>query len=221
MKRAINPGDVRATDRGGNDGSTAWTMPMRPGSLENMYLEDSNFLYDSAYPTSAYTNRGDATIYANPEGGSIVIRHNVFEGYNVNYLDAHGDGRGVDSARLFEVYGNTFTRGTSGGGGVGHVGNARGGSWLVWGNTIVGYGGETFRLWNYCATNGHPVRDTYFWGNTVTPGPLMVSDSVHNSLCPSAPEPVLDRDYFLHSPAPGQTFHPYMPLVYPHPLVSD
>lgn len=222
MKRAIASDDVRVTDRNHADGATAWTEPMRPGSIRNMYVEDCSFLYDAAFPGSAYTAGGDASIYANSAGGSIVLRHNEFAGYNANYLDNHGDMAGQDSARLFEVYHNTFTRGTAGPGGVFYVGNSRGGSWLVWGNVATGYGSssETFRLWNYCAVNGHPVKDSYFWSNTVSPGPMTVSDNVHNSACPNATEPALNIDYFLHAPQAGQTFFPYVPLMYPHPLTE-
>jgi len=224
MKRAIQPGDVRMTDRGGNDGSTAWSEPIQPGSINNMYVEDNSFLYDSAFPISSYTNSGDAAIYGNSEGGSIVIRNNIFSGYNSNYLDNHGDVVGGNSSKFYEIYNNTFSYGQSGSGGTwAYIGNSRGGSWLVWGNNINGYsaGGETLRLWNYCAINGHPVKNTYVWNNTVTPGPMVVTSNQHNSMCPNASEPVLNQDYFLRAPTLfSDKFYGYTPFVYPHPLVS-
>jgi hypothetical protein len=190
---------------------------MLPGTIHNVYVEDNLFLYDSAYPKPSpgpYGAGGDAAIYGNPGGGSAVIRYNTFTGYNATYLDAHGDVNGQDCEKLYEIYKNSFIHDNYGAGGsYSPVGDQRGGSWIVWGNTVGGTFANGVELLNYYGTNGHPVKNTFVWDNnfgayTASPGIVTM------------PEPVLNRDYFLHAPQPGQAFYPYAPYVYPHPLVQ-
>jgi hypothetical protein len=71
----------------------------------------------------------------------------------------------------------------------------------------------------------HRVKNTYIWGNTRNgndnqAGLAWISDSGQTPPGYSAANIRPNIEYFLHAPQRGQTYFPYAPLVYPHPLVA-
>jgi hypothetical protein len=68
------------------------------------------------------------------------------------------------------------------------------------------------------------ISNTYYWGdkwNNDTDEKNMVSvPSGFGYLGNTYPGVDLNRNYFLATVQPGQTFYPYSPLAYPHPFVA-
>jgi hypothetical protein len=208
MARAAFVCDIRATDTT-SWGSTAWNEGAHPGTVNMLYWEDNQFIYDANL-----TGNADATFYGQ-YGGSAVIRHNTFSGFAYCYLDAHGDGPDY-STLIYEIYSNTFTQGTNGVN-AGWFMNQRGGKRIMWDNTFSGRnsGCELIKYW---PDDVHIVSDSYFWGNTWN-GDKNQADLISVE-GPNSSTIVLGKNYFLAAPRSGQTFYPYNPLVYPHPLVT-
>jgi hypothetical protein len=215
---AAAQGNPLGTD---NSGATSWSRPIRPGNLDTVVLEDNQFLYDSGITAG----NPDASIYG-CYGGRAAIRHNVFSGYGVNYIDAHGDHPDWGVV-LYEVYENTFNHGTAFED-VGDVANARGGMHIYFNNTFNGSTGFPLLLVHYFPQDIHVVTNTYFWGNTwdgKTDQASMIAPVDNQQFCSSCTVAQLNKDYFLRPPQSGDpfkyaSFYPYTPLVYPHPLVE-
>jgi hypothetical protein len=222
--------DIRKTEQaykigGAWWGGAAWNDPPRPGTTDMLYWEDNTFTYDSNVSTN--TGNPDASFYGD-YGGTAVIRHNTFTGYGLNYIDAHGDQ--VTSHNygtlFFEIYNNTFTRGTaSGARGAtqGYFANQRGGMRIQWGNTFNGSVTPVVLI-KYYENDITVISNTYYWGdkwNNETNVADMVSiPNGRGYLGKTYPGVDVNRNYFLAPPQPGQTFYPYTPLAYPHPLVA-
>lgn len=223
MKRAYFAMDCRTTDSaigppGNYDGATAWTEPILPGSDKMMYFEDNVFTWN----TSLTDPGGQSAVYGQ-YGGKCCFRHNVTNG--MDYVaDAHGDSPST-STMYYEIYNNTFNFGS-----ILSQGEAmwqRGGQWIVHDNTFNYPYTSVIHMSVYWTsdTAAHRVKNSYFWGNTANGNSnqsalVGVKDSGQTPPGYSAANIRVNEQYFLHAPQSGQTYYPYTPLVYPHPLVS-
>jgi len=92
------------------------------GSSDAVFVENNSF-YQNA--------QGDATIESY-YGGKVVVRHNVGTNF---MLGIHGNDSSIRSGHIIEVYNNVFHSNL----GASHWGTvlSRGGSGVVWGNTIT------------------------------------------------------------------------------------
>jgi hypothetical protein len=154
------------------------------------------------------------------DGFHYVFRNNVVEGgYGISEVDAHGSYADNSApyavgARCMEIYNNIFKNPdmTWLEDNDPWAINLRGGSGIIFNNTIIGYYGliDFNNDWgNYnpyvpkCA-----VSQSYIWNNNLNGATLIHynADSVENV------------DYFLRAPNMQQDGLVYTPYTYPHPL---
>ena len=221
MSRPYFAMDVR--DGEGYWGAKAWTESIIPGSEKMMYFEDNQFIWDSNL-TDGIAQGGLYGSY----GGRAVFRHNTFSGLGT-YIDAHGDGQGgsgqvADPGTIYyEIYNNTFVEDDSHGY-QGNIMGQRGGQWIVHDNIFTGSAKPiTMTVYYTSDAVAHRVMNTYFWGNSWNGNSdqsalAAVTDSGQTPAGYSATNIKLDQQYFLHAPQSGQTYYPYTPYTYPHPL---
>jgi hypothetical protein len=144
-------GDVNAIEINGDSpyGDASWNQPTDWGGTNAVYIENNYFF--GGPPDVA-------------QGGRMVFRYNTAAG-NANtpfFISTHGTEIGGGrwrGIRCIEVYNNTFTYQTAGLSDNFSIGvNIRGGSALVFSNTISGYYGmanvEDFRLTDNDADSG-------------------------------------------------------------------
>lgn len=192
------------------------------GSDQMLYFEDNQVHYDTNSPQT------DATLYGY-QGGRACLRYNTFDGFALNYIDAHGDeiSSGVWSTFFYEIYHNTFTVGNFSD--VAHDSQGkddydRGGMQIIHDNTWIG-GRIPLRMTKYYPNDVRTVKNTYFWNNTwngKTNQANMVSVGNDGTATDSNTVIQENRDYFLRAPAAaqGDIWGDYTPYTYPHPLVS-
>jgi MYXO-CTERM domain-containing protein len=208
--------DIRAGES--SSGETAWTEGIFPGTDRMMYFEDDQFIWNAELTAP----NAQGALYGQ-YGGKAAFRHDTFTGF-CTYVDAHGDN--PDQGTIYyEIYDNTFTEDDA----LciqGDIAWQRGGQWMIHDNTFVGPS-LPIRMSVYWTTDAvaHRVRNTYIWGNTKNGDPdqaslAAVTDSGQTPAGYSAANIRLDQEYFLHAPESGQTYFPYTPLAYPHPLVA-
>ncbi|MGZ3772043.1 MAG: hypothetical protein ACXVCR_11580, partial [Bdellovibrio sp.] len=220
MTRPYFPTDIRATDVT-NAGETAWAEFLNneslfPGSEKMMYFEDDQFIWNS----SLTAFNAQAALYGQ-YGGKAALRYNTMSGY-CQYVDAHGDSPDYGTI-YYELYNNKFieddTWCTQG-----DIVWMRGGRLIAHDNAFTG-GSLPFRMSVYWTTDlaAHRLQNTYYWGNswngdTNQSSMTEVNDSGQTPSGYSASNILLNQQYFLNAPQPGQMYYPYKPYTYPHPL---
>jgi hypothetical protein len=216
MKRAYFAMDLRAGEASG--GKKAWSEGIFPGTDKMMYFEDNKFIWNSGL-----TDRNAQGALYGQYGGKACFRYNTCTGH-MTYIDAHGDGPD-ESTVYYEIYNNKFVEDNSNGF-QGNILWQRGGQWIVHGNTFTGKS-LPVRMSVYWKTDAvaHRVKNTYIWGNTRNGNNnqtalVAVNDSGQTPSGYSAANIRLNIEYFLNAPQQGQTYFPYAPLAYPHPLVA-
>jgi MYXO-CTERM domain-containing protein len=217
MTRPYFAMDLRAGES--SSGTIAWTEGIFPGSDRMMYFEDDEFVWNAELTAP----NAQGALYGQ-YGGKAAFRHNSFSGF-CTYVDAHGDNPD-EGTIYYEIYDNTFTEDLS----LciqGNIAWQRGGQWIIHDNTFIGEQ-LPIRMSVYWETDKpeHRVQNTYIWGNTKNGDPdqaalAAVTDSGQTAVGYSAEHIRLDQEYFLHAPEEGQTYYPYTPLTYPHPLVAN
>lgn len=104
--------------------NNSWAQPTNPGNGQAIFIEDNTFVQSGA----------QQNVIDGYEGARYVVRHNTFG--SATNIENHGTDTSQElrSIRWIEVYRNTFT-GTN----VDHwYVNFRGGSGVVWENTVTG-----------------------------------------------------------------------------------
>jgi hypothetical protein len=138
---------------GGTNGNNSWEAPTNLGSGEGVYIEDCTFLGNGI---------GGATVTNSSQGGRYVFRHNTITS---NQIGSHGtEGQLYRGVRSFEIYQNTFT---NPGGIMDTCVIIRGGTGVIWGNTMHGSGGATGYK-NGCSFYNYRSFTTFGgpWGKT-------------------------------------------------------
>ena len=210
------------------DGAVAWTEPILPGSDHMMYVEDNTMTWDTV---GGPTPGGAQCALYGQYGGRCCFRYNTTNGASA-LVDAHGD-YPSHSTCFYEIYNNTFNYGTTLG--WGNPVGLRGGQHFVYNNTFSGYTwSDAIGLLIYWYGPSplpfdsipHWINNTHVWGNTIN-GTSDQSAIVYlgnsgqgNAYIATLANIILNRRYFFHAPASGETYYPYTPLVHPHPLVS-
>jgi len=195
-------------------GSQAWARPLTPGTTNSVVIEDNVFFTDGEINGS----NNNQMLYGFC-GGRATFRHNIHTAtgsYGIDSIDAHGEyalASGLASTVMFEVYSNTFNINA-----VEQLFTLRGGRHIWFDNKITTGGGGFIQLWDEVhLLDFQTIQDSYFWNNTfngaVEQGPLPVNPTYPYS-------GLMNVQYFMHAPQPGQAFYPYVALVYPHPLVT-
>src|SRR5712664_3274198 len=183
-------------------------------------------------------SRGFHVLNFNPNGGTGatgpafgVVDHNTFYNPNVAVFVVdveNGDGQTWGS----QAWARPLTPGTTNSvviednvfftdgeiNAVEQLFTLRGGRHIWFDNKITTGGGGFIQLWDEVhLLDFQTIQDSYFWNNTfngaVEQGPLPVNPTYPYS-------GLMNVQYFMHAPQPGQAFYPYMALVYPHPLVT-
>lgn len=234
-------------------GSAIWEFPITAGTTNALVIEDCTFVVDDG--VNSITGWSEQESIYSGHGVRFVVRNNVFDwsAYTGNGLPYENHGKGgiiendppVDSdlrgPPIFEVYSNTMSVYKT----YRHM-NIRGGSGLVWNNTLTSLDGPA-PIINVTEDNYDPygwsgidqVENLFVWGNTANGSPI--SDVSLQVQTPTN-QIILNRDYFMHAPDdhsgkitwsdwPGshnavfnagvaQAYYPYTPLVYPHPIVT-
>jgi len=206
----IVPDDLSYTGYGVSViGDEAWDDPKPAlGTQDMVFIEDNHFINcKHAVATSA--------------GSNHVFRYNTVEGWAVSrhLVDAHGKlDPWLVGSNTWEVYKNTLKctgRDDLTDWGITH----RGGSGVIWGNTITGCDPKTgpgtqskaiaFTIDEHeTYPDPYQIKDTYLWDNTNDGQPLTEVYITAKAL-DYVKE---DREYFLYQ-KPG-----YTPYTYPHPL---
>jgi len=129
---------------GGSHGDGSWRTPLVLGSEKAVTIEDCTFTYYAAKPNAAL----DACY-----GARVVFRHNTLHDAHLASHGTESSGRGR-SVRSYEIYANRF-----------HLGPGRewftamflrGGTGVIFGNTLTG-GYRSFALaTNYRSTKAYP-----------------------------------------------------------------
>jgi hypothetical protein len=131
---------------GGSYGDVSWESPTALGSGQGIYIEDCNF---------TGTGNAGAGVTDVTEGGRYVFRHNTVTSDNAA---THGtEGQRYRGVRSFEYYQNTFTNPSSI---IFCAFYLRGGTGVIWGNTVRGGAGQTG--YRYCVLADN-YRSTYTW----------------------------------------------------------
>ena len=118
----------------------SWHTPQAYGDMNTVVIEDCIF---------DFTYQGDGALDAY-SGAKFVMRHNTFNNTLVGW---HGADSGPRAPRLFEIYQNTFN-GSKGQPWV--FLRSRGGTGVVWGNTMNGGNGGFFILSHYRSDPNSP-----------------------------------------------------------------
>jgi chitodextrinase len=130
------------------DGDGSWSQPMGFGTANAIYIEDNRFIYSSPLD-------GAFDSYA---GARVVFRYNYVSGTNIG---GHGlDSGGSRSTLWADINNNTFVNPNSS---IYTMGNTRGGSWLLWNNTVSATGGSYNSFWwiqNYRSDSNYSTS----WG---------------------------------------------------------
>jgi hypothetical protein len=217
-----------------NVGIDSWLREFTPGTVNAIYVEDNQFLFD-------YPNDGALDAYA---GARYVFRHNIVTNTMIGHHGA--DSGGYRSVNTWEIYENTFSKYT---GGNIRLLHSRGGSGVIFNNKYYGnYLGMdlsnyrscgSYSPWGQCQWgnsydgnedpphNGYPCLDQngigsgapgtqthnpiYAWGNTLDGAPVGLT--VTGDCADELVHIVEDRDFFNGTERPG-----YSPYIYPHPL---
>ena len=200
--------------------TSGWTDDVIPGSANMLFIEDNTF-----------TQNGGGTvshIVESYNGARTVIRHNTL---TMTDIDQHGT-CGFIYARWWEIYGNNWVIN----GITSFYAHLRGGSGVVWGNTLTGTNGSgaaSIQMQEDCGSlqpqtvgGGYEPSGTrvqspaYVWGNSST---IPIDSNF----------PVLNRDYFISTNQPSTltrcesaadqaagcpVSYNYTPYIYPHPL---
>lgn len=129
--------------------------------------------------------------------GWYVFRYNTASQTWNSIVDVHGSSPTAGGGRGCEVYGNTL---------IGTVGiGLRGGSGVVWNNTIQTSGADISIIKDQSGTLLRPLNDYWIWDNGDA---VVTSDGNY----------IEDQDYFLREPNQAQDGFTYTPYPYPHPL---
>ena len=111
-----------------NFGDESFETPTNLGSGEGVYVEDNTFIGNAL---------GGASAVNAVAGGRVVFRHNTLIDQNTA---GHGtEGTRQRGMRTYEIYQNTFTTSHLMDKGI----QLRGGTGVIWGNTLRGTGGST------------------------------------------------------------------------------
>ena len=210
-------GDTSYSPSGNNYGAVQWNRPLRPGTTNMMVYEDNYIEVNSGFSSTV----SDTTQIYGQGGGVRCFRYNTFVGAQ-HYIDMHGDDPDY-SVEFYEVYSNLFIFGPNPEQDV--FANQRGGMTIYYSNVLSNYPGvQVMKYVKYWPNDIHTVTNSYWWNNVVNgtsdqASEVSVVDVPTCSGCSTATIHQ-DQQYFLHAPQSGQTFYPYTPLVYPHPLVS-
>lgn len=218
MERPYYCQDHRSTDS--EIGSVSWIEGITPGSRQMMYFEDNSFVWDD--DITIISQQG--AVYGE-RGGAMVFRNNICNGMSI-YVDAHGDALpSVYSTKYYEIYNNIFNEDVSRES-EGKMMYMRGGSWLVYNNIFNSTVGIPMEMTVYRESDIHRVSNTFFYNNTwITSSNqssmVRVADSGLTSPGYSVANIIQDTNYFLRPVQSGDVYHPYTPLIYPHPLVTE
>lgn len=207
--------------------TTGWATDVVPGGPNMHFIEDNTF----SYPSVSGSWDGTSAVQSY-YGARLVFRHNYVTDEQV---DVHGT-CGMVNGRWFEVYGNTFN--------VTGVAEAnyvvlRGGSGVVWGNTMTGTNTVpgSIQVAQDCTSGTYPLpgqvgrglnynlSPVYIWGNDPN-----ISISNRNPTYIT-----LNTDYFTSTSQPTTmnrclsaadvsagcpVAYSYVSYPYPHPLIA-
>jgi len=194
-----------------------WACDIWDYNLSNVIGQYTNY---TVFIEDNYFSKWRHCVASN-DGVHYVFRHNVVDGdYGTGSIDAHGSYADANfpyavGTRAIEVYDNIFENpDTTWGAGTWAI-NLRGGSGIVFNNTLVGYYALmdiTNDVGNYApyCPQCH-LNQTYIWNNGLGSGTL-----VHNKY-----DVQLDVNYFLREPSLAQDGFDYMPYQYPHPITLN
>lgn len=218
----INSRDMD-TENAGTDpdtsyGSTSWDAASTFGTKEALYIEDCTF------------NWNDYAGMDFDEGARVVVRYNTFNGGSVG---THGDDSGccLRGARHYEIYNNVFDCDTDC---WFAIITLRGGTGVIYNNTISGDNDHGAILYHYCANSCGPCSGwpnpcswpcsgqigqgpdgttdpLYLWDNTFNDGLALEIDACSSGII------VSERDYYNEAGAKGG----YTAYTYPHPLRDE
>jgi hypothetical protein len=147
-------------------GDNSWAQPENYGSANFLFFENNAF--NDAGTTD---NEGNAGGIQTRGGGRVVARFNTFNitdnyNYTLNWHGTESNGR-PRSGRAYEYYQNTWncSGADTKANGCAPVVNVRGGTGLMWGNTLTAASGSYFstalNMYTY-RTQGNPSGAT--WG---------------------------------------------------------
>lgn len=221
------------------DQDYSWARPVVPGTTNCVVSENNDMVVSATYSSQE--------MFYHQYGGRHTMRNNRFWGPNAGiesrFLDSHGnwgnnlgnpDPMQFRGQPLLEIYSNLVAVAYNG-----RCIHIRGGSSLIWDNDcwftntgpayVVNWRLEDSIYWYAFSTNNYPgdyplhdqVQSTFVWGNRKngSDNDGVVWDSGDASVIAASQLYMQEgRDYWLHAPQSTNTYYPYVPLAYPHPL---
>lgn len=212
-----------------------WTNTSPPfwgiGSTNGVIIESCVFTNQN--------NGGNAQI-SSSYGNAYVFRHNIMGSVWGDGFDAHGNYNCLQNPAnpeswgtcWVEIYGNQFS------GPAGRMAMMRGGTCLIYSNSITGGVGDSMQVvleeeetyefglaagcqdppgtWPYC----EQITNSFFWGNTLN-GSANTNVILDNLTTAANPNAILEgRDYWTHAPNATNVLVAYAPLAFPHPRIT-
>lgn len=197
-----------------------WTNNVTPGSDDALYIEDCTF---SKNPLQDQYFWGTSAVQ-NYYGSRTVFRHNTC---NYCQIDVHGT-QGMVGGRWFEIYDNVFTIPASGGNQSDFI-VLRGGSGVVYGNTVTGGPNSGAGNINLYDENGGSSPLYLGRGWSQNPSPVYLWNVDPKMHVGSGSNVQSGRDYFVSASEPASmkvwqqssqnanSTYAYTALAYPHP----
>ena len=131
---------IRGSANSQASADTSWTIPLEWGTDKFIYIEDNTFTYD-------LTPDGLCDC---ENGGRYVFRYNTVNGVNGGSLGGHGYDSVARSCMAKAVYNNTFSNSAANSYAI----QFRGGTGVVYNNTVTGTWSAPFALTNYRSCDG-------------------------------------------------------------------
>lgn len=214
-----NPGlmNYDARTLGYGVGLRRWASDVWDYDVSNIHGKYTNY---TVFIEDNYFSKWRHSVCSN-DGFHVVFRHNIVErDYAIGSVDGHGS-YADDShpyavgTRAYEVYDNIFRDPDTTWTKVPWALNIRGGSWIVFNNTLIGYNAlcDLNNDWGnyapYCP-QCH-INQTYIWNNSLGGANIIKYNSDNTQ----------DVHYFLRAPNLQIDRWVYTPYPYPHPLTLE
>jgi hypothetical protein len=162
-------------------------------------------IFPTAYIEYNTFNRCRHSVASNQLGWYVFRYNNATQTNNNSIIDVHGAGETAAGGRGLECYNNILTGGSYGAA-------LRGGSGVVWGNTIRNTAIGVQVAKDITGTPLRPMSDLYIWGNTY--------ENVATIFRNADGYYVENVNYFLRAPSQAQDGFTYSPYQSPHPLTN-
>lgn len=205
------------------DDAPSWSRAIQPGSANALFVETCNIV------VNASGNANAAFQFQSEQGARLVVRYCVIDTHlytaDQAYLwDSHGKLNGAHAQPIMEMYQNTIS--------VHHSAllmDTRGGVLVFHDNAITSVAtvDRVMGLRQEDQSGSYPMSEqitqNFFYLNTLnlvalTGGPSSAAYTVQPYEASADTYIQVNRDFYMRAMQSGDTYFPYTPYTYPHPL---